>query len=1245
MFASRPSRPLLLLLLLVLCAVPLASLWLFPVAQPEIESRPLAVPRPGSGPRFRQIASLESGLRFQNSLRPENCFTYLTNGAGMAVADFDRDGLPDLYLVSQDGPNRLFRQSSPLRFEDVTARAGGVDGGEAWGTGATFADVDGDGWLDLYVCNMEAKNLLYRNRGDGTFEECAARFGLDVAAASTMAAFCDFDQDGDLDVYVATNRALHAGWSLVPEVLQGIAPPKSTRRRPDEMVPALRATADPQFQRLQRGETAIDLKMPESLREHFFAFHGRVYMAGQPDRLLRNDGGRFVDATAAAGMADHGMGLSATWCDYDRDGRPDLYVANDLESPDILWHNEGNGGFRDVTRELLPHTAYYGMGTDSGDVDGDLRPDFFVADMSATTHRMAKILMGDMNAQRDFLIHGEPQQYMRNALLLNTGTKRFQEAAFLAGVASTDWTWSTLFGDLDNDGRLDLFCTNGIARFDMDPDLELQKQALWQAGKQREALDLIRSVQGVAEKNLALRNAGDLKFERTGAAWGLDVASVSHGAVLCDLDRDGDLDVVTNDFNQEAGLYENTTTDGNAIAFVLVGGEANTQGIGARIDIVTEGGAQMRENWLARGYLSGQEARVCFGVGSALRIRQAIVRWPSGSVQVFADLATGHEYTIREPRLSAAATIAIDTAPEPMFEERSDGPQRRHQERPFDDFEAQFLLPQQLSKLGPGLAFGDADGDGDDDLFVGGAAGQAGAMLRNDAGHFVEVAGPWRQDAECEDLGILWLDYDADGDQDLLVCSGGVEAPAGSPWLRDRLYRNDGAFTFVRDESALPDVRDSSSSACAADVDGDGDLDLVVGGRLVPGAFPDAPSSRFYRNDGGRFVDATADFAPALQTAGMVTSVALAPMDGDRWPDLLIAAQWQPLRLLRNRDGKGFEDATEAALLSASAGQWNSLQVLDADGDLDLDVVAGNLGHNTKYKASVDRPLGLVWSDFDDNGTRDVVETKYEGDRLLPVRGRSCSSQAMPFVAQKFPTYAQFAGSVLGDIYPQGKLANAGRLSCMQLDSSWLQNDGDGRLVLLPLPHRAQIAPLFGSVAGDFDGDARTDVLFATNSFSPEPETGHFDGGTGLQLAGDPAGFRVVAPSASGFVAAGDQKGLALSDLDGDGRPEAVLATNNGPLRTFGLRGNDSWLSVQLHGGKGNPTGVGARVTVHRANGTRELRVILAGSGYLSQSSAQIGFSRRRSAIVAVVVTWPDDTESRVESGLDQSRVSIAKPH
>ncbi|MGE3174999.1 MAG: FG-GAP-like repeat-containing protein [Planctomycetota bacterium] len=1243
---ARASRrgPWLLLALVAAIATPWLLLDRWPVEAPELTSAPLrAATAAADGPRFRKVPSRDSGLAFANELRPENRYTYLTNGAGVAVGDYDRDGLPDLYFVSQDGPNRLYRQTAPLRFADVTASAGGdgpVDGGEAWGTGATFADVDGDGWLDLYVCNMEAKNLLYRNRGDGTFEECAARFGLDVAAASTMAAFCDFDRDGDLDVYLLTNRALHAGLAQTPEVLAGIRPPRDTVRDASAMVPPAA---------VWRAGQDADPQLLAAMHEHFFPFHGRIYMAGQSDRLLRNDGGRFVDGTERAGFGDIGMGLSASWWDYDQDGWPDLYVANDLESPDTLWHNQGDGTFRDVTRSVLPHTAYYGMGADSGDVDGDGRLDFFVADMSATTHKKAKILMGDMDAQRDFLIHGDPQQQMRNQLYVSTGTARFQEAARIAGVSSTDWTWSALFGDLDNDGRLDLFCTNGIARFDMDPDLQLRIAALTKEGRADEAIAEIRNVRSVAEQNQALRNTGDLQFEKTGAGttanWGLDWQGISHGAVLCDLDRDGDLDVVTNEFDAECGLWENTTADGHAIAFVLRGRGQNPYGIGARVELRTDDGLQVRENWLSRGYMSGQEPRVCFGLGAAARARQVVVRWPSGSMQVFDDLEAGREYTVREPATITGALLAAAPTPAPAFAALdAKGPQATHRETPFDDYEAQFLLPHKLSQLGPGIAFGDADGDGDDDLWVSGAAGQPGSLLRNDGGGaFAAAAGPWQQDAGCEDMGALWLDADGDGDLDLLVASGGVECGPGSELLRDRLYRNDGGLRFVRDADALPDLRDSSGPVCAADFDGDGDLDLFVGSRVLPGGFPESTSSRLLRNDGGRFVDVTAELAPALRTAGMVCGAVWLPIGDDPFPDLLLAAQWQPLRLLHNTDGRAFVDGTDAAGLGACNGLWNSLAALDADGDGDLDFVAGNLGRNTKYKANADHPLGLVFADFDDNGSRDLVETKYEGDNLLPVRGRSCSSQAMPFVAEKFPTYEQFASSLLKDIYPEDKLAKATKLEATCLESMLVRNRGDGTFALEPLPRRAQLAPLFGLAVADFDGDGRQDVVAGTNFFSPEPETGHFDGGLGLFLRGEGDGLRPMSPARAGIVAFGDHKGTACADVDGDGWPDVVFANNDGPLQPFAARvpGRALPLRVVLQGPKGNPTGVGAIVEAERADGSIERRQVLAGSGYLSQDSAAVTFARAPSPVVTVRVRWPGGERSEVTEGLDDRVLTI----
>lgn len=1068
-------------------------------------------------PRFRRVPSADSGLRFKNELRPENRYTYLTNGAGLAVGDYDGDGRLDAYLVSQDGPNKLFRQTAPLIFQDVTAAAGGVDGGAAWGSGASFADIDGDGDLDLYVCNVEAKNLLYENQGDGTFAERGARYGLDVTAASTMAAFADYDCDGKIDLYLLTNRALHAGWALTPEVLAGFRPPADTVRRPRQMVP----------------DSAED-------REHFFTFRGRRYTAGQPDRLLRNVGGRFVDVTDSAGITDHGMGLSATWFDYDNDGFPDLYVANDLESPDILYQNQRDGTFRDVTRDAVPHTAFYGMGSDAADFDGDGDLDLIVADMSMTTHEKAKLLMGDMQAQRPVLMHGEPPQVMRNTLLQNNGLGKFEESAILAGVASTDWTWAVLFGDLDNDGWVDLFATNGIARFDTDPDLKLRVEALWEAGRQQAAIELIQNVPRVPERNLALRSNGapQPRFEPTGAAWGLDLKAVSHGAALADFDGDGDLDVLVNNFETECSLYENRSGDGGAVIVELRGTHSERFGVGARVIAERPDGSKLvREMSLARGYLSSQPPQLHFGVGRDDVVALS-VEWPSGHRSRVADVRADHRVIITE---ATSAPPPARRSPPPHAADAvfapAEAPAFTHQENEFDEFAAQPLLPAQVSRLGPALATNDQY------VFAGGAAGQNAALYLRAGARWREVPGPWQQPAVAnyEDVGACWFDADGDGDDDLLVTSGGAEVVAGDERLRDRLYRNDGGDRFTRAAEALPDIRESSGCARAADFDGDGDLDVFIAGRLVPGSYPDAPPSRLLRNENGVFKDATAEVAPALLQAGMVTDARFADFDGDDDLDLLIAARWQPLRLLRNENG-AFVDAGERAGLAAKRGWWRSLCVLDLDGDGDLDAIAGNQGWNTKYKATAKQPARLYFDDFDGDGRRDLVEAKYEGDRLLPVRGRSCSSGAMPMLKEKFPTYAGFAKSLLKDIYPEGKLETCGELVATELASSILRNEGDGTFRFEALPRAAQIAPINAMVrVGDL-------VVCGQNDHSPEPETGRHDGGTGLVMRLAAGGLRVV-PA--------DRHGISVL---GDHRQVQVVQTNQGPVVLFGC--NDGALQA-----------------------------------------------------------------------------------
>jgi hypothetical protein len=1171
-----------------------------------VRSEPLAERGPRAERLFRELDPAESGLDFTNTILRRNLLPYVYNGAGCASGDLDGDGLPEVYLVGIDGPNRLFRQVAPLSFEDVT-EAAGVDGGDAWGTGVTFVDLDDDGDLDVYVCNTESPNLLYRNDGGLVFHEVAAEHGLDVVGPSTMPAFCDYDRDGDLDLYLVQNRML--GATLPDELRREMKLPDTVPFRKKKIVE----------------------------RERYFVqVAGVRHHGGRADLLLQNDGrGGFADVTASAGIADTGNGLSAVWFDYDEDGFPDLFVANDLESPDTLYRNRGDGTFENVTENAFPHSAYFGMGSDAADVNNDGRIDLVVADMSATTHFKAKVQMGDMSDRLHVLTSARPPQYMRNALYLNSGTGRFLEAAHMLHVASTDWTWAIKLGDLDNDGRVDLFATNGIPRFDMDPDLEPRLRKMQEEGRYEEALTLVRNVPSVHEHNLVFQNLGVAGFEKRHAEWGLDYQGVSYGATYSDLDRDGDLDLVVNNMNAPASLYENTGVDGHRVLMRLVGTESNRFGVDARVRLRSASGEQVRHLTLARGYLSSDEPLLHFGLGADTRIEELVIEWPSGARQTLRDLAVDHMHTITE-RADAAPARDHD-APAPLFEEaaRDLGLAFQHLERDFDDYARQPLLPQQHSRLGPGLAWGDANGDGREDLWVGGAAGQAGRLFVADpGGGFSGRDGPWNDHARAEDLGAVWIDFDLDGDEDLYVVSGGVECAPGGELLADRLYVNDGSGSFaLAPEGVLPPDRESAGTVSAADVDRDGDLDLFVGGRIVPGDYPTPPRSRLYLNEGGRFSDAS-ERAPALAEVGMVTGSTWSDADGDGWLDLLLVRDWGSPMLLRSASkGTAFVDVTDAAGLGAASGWWNGIVALDADADGDMDYLCTNLGANSKYHASPEEPVALYVNDYDGNGRADLIEAKCSDGEVLPVRGLSCSSNAMPFLAEKFESYESFASANLSEIYTDDALGEALVLRATRLESVLARNRGDGTFDLEVLPAAAQIAPGYGAAATDFDGDGRIDVFLAQNSFSPEPETGRMAGGIGLLLAGSEDGLVPVDAVTSGLVVPDDAKSTTVCDLDGDARPDLVVASSNGPLRAFVNRGPaEGSFAVVLRGGAGNPRAVGARIEVHLSDGTRRTHEIHAGGGYLSQASARTFVGCGAARPERVEILWPTG-ERTTESG------------
>ena len=1201
----------------------------------SIRSTPLADNGTSGATRFERLDASTTGITVVNRY-PPGAVRHVAGpfaGGGACIGDYDGDGRPDVYLTNQAAGNRLYRNLGGWRFEDTTQRAG-VDGGGAWCTGATFVDVDDDGDLDLFVCTFDAPSRLYVNQGDGTFTDEAGAWGLDFQGAGIMAAFGDYDRDGDLDAYLLTNRHRSGHTAVMPSTVEE-SNARGITYRDDRGYPQVTSRFENLF-------TFID--KPGGFRP--------LHLAGQADRLYRNDttsgSPRFTDVTDDAGISGRHLGLAATWWDYDHDGWPDLYVSNDFYGPDQLYRNNADGTFTDVTGKALPHTPWFSMGADQADINNDGLVDFMASDMAATTHRGAKLSMGDMDRSRWFLESARPRQYMRNAVYLNAGTGRLMEAAFLTGLASSDWTWSVKLADLDNDGWTDVFITNGMTRDWFNSDLQRQRDRAMHRGEN--AWETVWQPSPVlSQANRAYRNRGDLSFEDVGAQWGLDHVGVSFGAALGDLDRDGDLDLVAHHFDEAAGIYRNDGRGGHRVLVRLAGTVSNRFGIGATVKIETSTGLQVRRLTLASGFMSANEPIVHFGMGQQARIERLTIDWPSGHRQTFEDLEADRIYTITEPH-GAAPSDDPEPSEVPRFARTSRLPSVKHREQPFDDYARQPLLPQKLSRLGPGMAWGDVDDDGDDDVYVGGAAGQTGSLYLNGSAGFTRGAmAPFLADKASEDMAPLLFDADGDGDQDLYVVSGGVECEPGDVVLRDRLYLNDGRGGFTKSDGMLPDLRDSGSAVAAADFDRDGDLDLFVGGRVVPGRYPVTPSSRILRNKGGGsgFHDMTDEVAPGLRETGLVTAAIWSDADDDGWIDLLVTHEWGPVRFYRNVEGR-MVDATAAAGLADRHGWWNGIAARDIDDDGDIDYAVTNQGLNSKYgQPDAAHPASLYYGDMSGSGQLRLVEAGVKHGELLPVRGRSCSAGAMPFVAEKFPTFEAFASATLSDIYTPQCLAQATELTATELASGILRNDGRGRFSFEPLPRIAQISPGFGVALTDVDGDGATDLYFVQNYFSREPETGHLDGGVGLLMTGTGDGtFAPVWPNRSGLVVPGDAKGLGAVNLDGDGWIDFVITTNDGPTAAFQNRGEDGnrMLRVRLQGPAGNPTAIGARVTVHRTDDRALTAEVSAGGSYLSQSSPTLFFGLGRTSARRIEVRWPRGDSTSVEPSPDEVIVELTRP-
>jgi hypothetical protein len=1064
---------------------------------------------------FEHVPSKHSHLTFQNKVEQTQENNHMINsafisGGGVAVGDINQDGLQDIFFTANQMSDGLFLNKGNFQFEDISKEAG-ISPDQGWSSGVTFVDIDNDGDQDIYVCrftyleNEKSANQLYINNGDLTFTEKAASFGLDDKGFSIQSTFFDFDNDGLLDLYIVNQ-------------------PPSIPNMGNKLNPA-------QF------------------TDILFS-----------DRLYRNLGnGKFVDHTIKSNLRNFGFGLSATTGDFNNDGWQDIYVTNDFDVADHLYINQKDATFKDESQSALKHISNFSMGSDIGDYDNDGNLDVMVVDMMAEDHKRIKTNMGSMAPELFWqsVEEGKHYQYMFNTLQRNNGNGSFSELGQLAGVTSTDWSWAPLFADFDNDGLKDLFITNGVLSNNRNSDLVsvYQKKidsityAAQRSGRNPNeminVLDFAKLAPTDRLPNYIYRNNGDYTFSNKAMEWGMEMPTLSNGAAYADFDLDGDLDLVVNNIGENALLLKNKTIEknnGNYLRFNILSTQ-NKPINGTKITLY-KSNKIWQVNYIsnARGYMSKSEDIIHFGIGQHDQVEKVVIAWPDGTKNQLLDLKANQVYQTSHLDQLFVDDLGLKKE-SPLFKDISKSlgvDQFRHEENNYDDYKKELLLPHKMSQFGPSIGVGDINGDGRADFYLGGAAGFSGKLfVQNSKGTFDEIQkGPWAADMASEDMGVALFDADNDNDLDLFVVSGGNEFNEEDTALQDRLYVNNGKGVFTKSKNALPKYLISGSCVVPKDFDNDGDLDLFVGGRLIPGKYPHAPNSILLKNTGGKFVDITNEKAPEMQGLGLVTAASWSDYNNDGLEDLIVVGEWMPVTLFTQTAQGGFEKRH----IENSEGWYYEVKTDDMDGDGDDDLVVGNLGLNYKYKASVEAPFEVHSYDFDDNGSLDIVLSYYEHGEAIPLRGRSCSSQQIPSLADKFPTYEEFGNSNLEKVYGEA-LEDALNLKARTFASSYIENEGNGNFKTTSLPPLAQVSSINNILIKDYDLDGYQDLLISGNLYPAEIETPRNDSGVGLFLKGNGKGdFTPVSITESGFFTPNDAKDMKRIKINDK---EVILVANN----------------------------------------------------------------------------------------------------
>lgn len=1064
---------------------------------------------------FEKVDVANSGLKFNNAVQHDlttksNLFDYdfFYNGAGVGIEDINNDGLKDVFFCGNQVPNRLFLNKGNLVFEDITESAN-INVNKNWSNGVSFADVNNDGWIDIYISQggpyerAQRKNILLINQKDNTFKEEASKYGLDDDAISTQSAFFDYDKDGDLDCIVM-NESDYYGY--------------------DPM----------RFMKIHE-----DKKILKKNSSHFY----------------ENRNGKFVDITEKAGLLNPSFGLGLCVADINNDNFLDIYIANDYYIPDAMYISNGDGTFSNQIKNATKQVSFFGMGVDIGDVNNDNLDDIFVLDMASQDHYRSKTLMASMNVPQFDLLNNQLKfqtQYMFNSLQLNLGNNKFHNVAQFLGLSKTDWSWAGLIFDFDFDENEDIYVTNGYRRYALDNDIrrEIFRTKQQYRGNVPIAIkeDIYNRLPSEELPNILFKNKGDLSFQNITSSSGLNEASFSNGGVYADLDNDGDLDIVVNNMDSDAFLFKNLTVEKKRGNFLKIVPKGKLSESFVKASIHYSGKKKVKESRRVRGYLSSVENNIYFGIGQTEKIDTLKVFWPSGGYQEFYNIPANTTLNVDEGDAKTKKFYKQNSS-SPIFKPSKDLLSFKHKENKFNDFKKEVLLPYKQSSLGPFLTEGDVNGDGVDDLYIGGASNQSGALYIRRNNSYVKVQNTvFKEDAIYEDMEALFVDVDQDGDNDLYVVSGGSEFSENDLKLTDRLYINDGKGNFTREKkSGIEQFSYSGKSITKIDYDQDGDEDLIIGNRIKPQNYPLHVPSIIYENENGKFTNVTNKVCPALNDFGIINKVIATDINNDGWEDFIAVGEWTHIGIFLNENGS-FKDISEKSNLNKEKGWWFTIKETDLNNDGKKDYLIGNVGSNIKHKVSKDRTLRVYADDFDNNGTLDVVLSQQYNGIFVPSRGKECSTQQMPFISQKIPTFSEFANSSLEDIYGD-KIHTAYQKEVNQLKSIVLINQGNGVFKKSTLPALAQTMPILNADGMDLNKDGFEDLIVVGNIYNTEVETPRLDNNYGLVLLSNQNdNYTPLHPEKTGLYVNGNAKSVKMIDN------KVLITLNDGHTKTFELQ-------------------------------------------------------------------------------------------